>query len=73
MIVSDMAGADVPWASEAPSEDSAPAEEQIFRYVPHADVQRRMAEGWVVADDLAGTNHGWYSVLMQWQGAGEPT
>jgi hypothetical protein len=37
----------------------------VFRYVPHADVQRFKAEGWEVLPALDGTHHGDYSVLMR--------
>ena len=36
-----------------------------FRYVRHAQVEAREAEGWQVADDLSGCHHGVYSVLME--------
>jgi hypothetical protein len=42
------------------------------RYVRHSDVPSYIAKGWVVTDDLAGTSHGQWSVLMQWEGFGEP-
>lgn len=42
-----------------------------FRYVRHADVSRREAEGWTLAGDL-GPTHGYWSVLMQWSGEGDP-
>lgn len=42
-----------------------------FRYVCHADVPAREAEGWVFAADL-GPTHGCYAVLMRWAGGGEP-
>lgn len=35
-----------------------------FRYVRHEDVERYKAEGWTVVDDLCGTHHGEYAVLM---------
>lgn len=43
-----------------------------LRYVAHGDVARFLAEGWSVRDDLVGTNHGFYSVLMTFDGQGEP-
>lgn len=36
----------------------------LFRYVRHADIEAYEADGWVVVDDLAGTHHGYYAVLM---------
>lgn len=35
-----------------------------FRYVRHEDVERFLAEGWVVVDDFSGTHHAEYAVLM---------
>jgi hypothetical protein len=35
-----------------------------FRYIPHSQIEAWKAKGWTVADDLSGTNHGFYSVLM---------
>ncbi len=43
-----------------------------FRYVTHSDVGRWLAKGWTVVDDLTGTNHGHYSVLMKFEGDGDP-
>lgn len=43
----------------------------FFRYVPHFDVPRREAEGWVFAAEL-GPVHGHWSVLMRWAGEGAP-
>lgn len=41
-------------------------------YVEHRDVAAMQRLGWRVTDRLAGTNHGRYSVLMVWEGEGEP-
>lgn len=35
-----------------------------FMYVRHEDVERFIADGWTMVDDLAGTHHGEYAVLM---------
>ena len=43
-----------------------------LRYVPHDDVPAYLAKGWRITSDLAGSNHGNYSVLMQWEGDSEP-
>lgn len=43
-----------------------------LRYVPHAQLLRFLATGWAISDELHGTNHGEYSVLMIWEGEGEP-
>ena len=43
-----------------------------MRYVIHARVQAYEALGWRVVDTMTGTNHGHYSVIMQWIGAGAP-
>lgn len=43
-----------------------------LRYVPHAQILRFLATGWAISDELHGTNHGEYSVLMIWEGEGEP-
>jgi hypothetical protein len=42
-----------------------------FRYVRYAEVPAYEASGWRFAADL-GPTHGSYSVLMQWEGDGEP-
>ena len=44
----------------------------FFRYVPHDRVEAMKAQGWTVANDMQGTRHGTYAVLMQWEGTGEP-
>jgi hypothetical protein len=43
-----------------------------LRYVPHHLVASFEAIGWVLDDDLRGTSHGEYAVLMRWAGDGEP-
>lgn len=43
-----------------------------LRYVPHGDLLRFLAMGWVISDELHGTSHGNYSILMRWEGIGEP-
>lgn len=43
-----------------------------LRYVPHGEVLVHLARGWTLADDLVGTNHGHFAVLMRWTGEGEP-
>lgn len=43
-----------------------------LKYVPHPEILVHLALGWVISDDLGGTNHGNYSVLMMWSGEGEP-
>ena len=43
-----------------------------LRYVIHAEVEKFLAQGWEVSDDLQGTSHGKYAVLMRWTGEGEP-
>jgi hypothetical protein len=45
---------------------------QWFRYVVHAQIGSYLSKGWTIADDLAGTSHGAWSVLMKWTGEGEP-
>jgi hypothetical protein len=45
---------------------------QFLKYVPHGELLAHMAIGWVLSDDLVGTNHGNYAVLMVWMGEGEP-
>lgn len=45
---------------------------QFLKYVVHREVLVHLAMGWAVSDDLHGTNHGAYSVLMVWMGEGEP-
>lgn len=43
-----------------------------LRYVIHAEVDKFLAQGWEISDDLQGTSHGQWSVLMKWTGEGEP-
>jgi hypothetical protein len=43
-----------------------------FRYVLHRDVAAREQQGWAVVADL-GPVHGFWSVLMEWRGFGDPT
>ena len=43
-----------------------------FCYVPHGKMLIYLARGWSFDDELHGTNHGNYSVLMRWDGEGEP-
>ena len=44
-----------------------------LRYVSHSQILLYLAKGWSISDELHGTNHGNYSVLMQYDGEGEPT
>ena len=41
-------------------------------YVRLHDVPRWVALGWEETGDLAGTNHGEYSELVEWHHGGEP-
>lgn len=43
-----------------------------LQYVPHHRVPIFISRGWIVDDDLQGTSHGEYAVLMRWAGEGEP-
>ena len=43
-----------------------------LKYVPHSELVSHLAIGWQLSDELHFTNHGEYSVLMVWGGAGEP-
>ena len=45
---------------------------QFLKYVPHVDMLQHLASGWRLSDELHGTNHGHYAVLMVWAGEGEP-
>ncbi len=44
-----------------------------LRYVPHPQMLQFLARGWAISDELHGTSHGNYSVLMVWEGDGEPS
>lgn len=44
-----------------------------LHYVPHARMIEFLAKGWRISDDLSGTSHGNYAVLMVWEGDGEPS
>lgn len=43
-----------------------------LRYVPHGQIVEFLARGWTIRDELHGTNHGHFAVLMQWPFDGEP-
>ncbi len=45
---------------------------QWLRYVAHSEIEKYRALGWEISDDLSGTSHGRWSVLMCWKGEGEP-
>lgn len=49
-----------------------PSAVQWLQYVPHNQVVVFLARGWSISDELHGTNHGNYAVLMLWGGVGEP-
>lgn len=38
--------------------------EQLLQFVPHDQVEAFKADGWTVSDDMRGTHHGNYSVIM---------
>lgn len=44
-----------------------------LRYVPHSQILLYLAKGWSISDELHGTSHGVWSILMQYDGEGEPT
>jgi hypothetical protein len=39
---------------------------RTFRYVPHHLVDDYQLLGWMMVDDLGGTPHGQWQVLMEW-------
>lgn len=43
-----------------------------FRYVPHSQIVIYLARGWTIDDEMHGTSHGVWSVLMRYEGEGEP-
>lgn len=43
-----------------------------FKYVRHSEILVYLARGWSISDELHGTSHGNWSVLMRWDGEGEP-
>jgi hypothetical protein len=45
---------------------------QWLRFVTHSRIAEFEAKGWVVIDDLRGCNHGFWSVIMIWNGSGTP-
>ncbi len=49
-----------------------PGKFQWLRYVVHTDVERMMALGWRVVDNMQTCHHGKYAVLMEWKGEGDP-
>lgn len=57
---------------EAPGDHGGCGMITYFRYVPHAQVADYTARGWTATYALDGTSHGQWSVLMQWEGFGEP-
>jgi hypothetical protein len=44
-----------------------------LRYVPHGQMLQFLAKGWELSDELHGSSHGNWSVLMRWAGEGEPS
>ena len=44
----------------------------FLRYVAHGQMLAFLAKGWVIDDELHGTNHGIFSILMRWEGEHEP-
>ena len=47
--------------------------EATFHYVPLDEVGEWLADGWTMSNDMAGTCHGAYSVLMMKEGPMEST
>lgn len=45
---------------------------QFLKYVVHGEMLAHLARGWRLSDELHGTSHGHYAVLMVWAGEGEP-
>lgn len=45
-----------------------------LRYVPHGRMLEFLRKGWTFdgGDELHGTSHGEYAVLLRWGGDGEP-
>lgn len=43
-----------------------------LRYVPHNQILLFLARGWQISDELHGTSHGAYSVLMCIESDTEP-
>lgn len=44
-----------------------------LRYVPHGRMAEFLVKGWRISDELHGTSHGNYAVLMVWGGVGDPS
>jgi len=42
------------------------------KFVLHTEVEAYREAGWITAGDLRGTPHGHWSVIMKWNGEGEP-
>jgi len=36
-----------------------------YHYVSHSEVEAKLAQGWTVASNLAGTCHGHWSIIMK--------
>jgi hypothetical protein len=43
-----------------------------LRYVPHSLRSEYEAKGWVISNEMEDTNHGQWSVLMIYEGEGDP-
>lgn len=43
-----------------------------LKYVPHGQIVRHLCSGWKIQDELHGTSHGEYAVLMLWTGGPAP-
>lgn len=54
------------------SEREKPMVMYYLRYVPHAQREEYEKRGWRVVNEMADDHHGQYSVLMVYEGEGEP-
>jgi hypothetical protein len=43
----------------------------MCKYVLHRDIEQHKAAGWIVSNDMQGTHHGHYGVLMAYTGEAE--
>lgn len=44
-----------------------------LRYCPHNELLIWLCRGWMISDELHGTSHGSYSVLLAYHGEQPPT
>ena len=42
--------------------------ETTLKFCPHNELLSHLSKGWTLSDELHGTSHGHWSVLLEWKG-----